>query len=251
MTHRLLEAPTVEITGLLQDSIENWLGENGEIRAADWLSTYWMGEHGNYTNANAGYVGSNKSAGIESHWRYTKRDTIGGAGSNKRISLSVFIPSLVQYVKDSSKRHTSKILCSTTGAHRFPSAPSIGTTLWGKIQQFKLIRLLLSVSEGNSANEKLWQDELYFFHDEQFPTDAPFTELIKSYRDARKHPKIARSLLGAIIMPTNALIGKLKNTGYTEFEHLEAHVAEARAPYEVLLNKPNEFHIRDHHVRTN
>jgi hypothetical protein len=166
---------------------------------------------------------------------------MGGAGSNKRISLRVFIPSLVQYVKDSSKRHASKILCSTTGAHRSPSAQSIGTTLWGKIQQFKLILLLLSVSEGrcNAANEKQWQDELNFFHDEQFTADTPFTELIKSYRDARKHPKVARSLLGAIIMPTNALIGKLKNRGDTKFEQLEAHVAEARAPYEVLFISGN------------
>jgi hypothetical protein len=100
------------------------------------------------------------------------------------------------------------------------------------------------VSGGNAANEKQWQDELNFFHDEQFATDTPFTELIKSYRDAKEHPKVARSLLGAIIMPTNASIGKLKNRGYTEFEHLEAHVAEAHAPYEVLFNKPNEFHIR-------
>ncbi len=41
LTHRLLEAPTVEITRLLQDSIENWLREKGEIRAADWFSTGW------------------------------------------------------------------------------------------------------------------------------------------------------------------------------------------------------------------
>ncbi len=44
-------------------------------------------------------------------------------------------------------------------------------------------------------------------------------------------------------MPTNALMRKFRNRGYTEFEHLEAHVAEARAPYEVLFNKPDEFHI--------
>ncbi len=111
-----------------------------------------------------------------------------------------------------------------------PLAPSIGTTLWGKIQQFKLSRLLLSVSEGSAANEKLWQDELNFFHDEQFPTDAPFTELITSYRNARKHPTIVRSLLGPIIMPTNALIGKLRNRGYTEFEHLEAQCGGGSCP---------------------
>jgi hypothetical protein len=64
---RLLEAPTVEITRLLQDSIEKWLRDIGKTRAADWFSGYWMGEHGNYTNATAGYVGSNKLAGIESH----------------------------------------------------------------------------------------------------------------------------------------------------------------------------------------
>ncbi len=84
---------------------------------------------------------------------------------------------------------------------------SIGTTLWGKIQYFKLIRLLLRVSEGNATNEKQWQEEVNFFHSNPFTTDTPFPELIESYRDAGKHPKVAHSLLGSIIMPTIASIG--------------------------------------------
>ena len=79
--HRLLKVPTFGITRLLQDSVHQWLIELGKTRAAEWFSGYWMGEHGNYTNATAGYVGSNKSAGIESHWKYMRRDTVGGAGS--------------------------------------------------------------------------------------------------------------------------------------------------------------------------
>ncbi len=73
---------------------------------------------------------------------------------------------------------------------------------------------------------KQWQEELNFFHSDQFTTDTPFTELIKWYLDAGRHLKVARSLLSAIIMPTNALNGKLKNRGYTEFEQLEVGTAK-------------------------
>ena len=97
--HRLLEAPTIAITRKLQDMIEDWLRNDlKETRAADWWRDYWCGEHGNYTNATAGYVGNNKSSGIESHWIYMRRDTVGSAGSNKRVAMRVFGPSLTQYM---------------------------------------------------------------------------------------------------------------------------------------------------------
>ena len=57
--------------------------EIGEERAAEWWRDYWCDDHGNYTNATAGYVSNNKSTGIEVPWRYMKRDTIGNAGNNK------------------------------------------------------------------------------------------------------------------------------------------------------------------------
>jgi hypothetical protein len=164
-----------------------------------------MGEHGNYTNATAGYVGSNKSAGIESHWKYMRRDTVGGAGSTRRISLNVFIPSLIQYLRDLSRRHASKILCPKTGAHRFPSVPSITTSLWGKVQEFRVIRLLLSVCDGSAASAKQWQNELSFFND--LPTGEVYTDMINKYREA-KRPRVARSSLAAIIMPSERLMKK-------------------------------------------
>ncbi len=116
-----------------------------EKQAADWWRDYWCGEHGNYTNATAGYVANNKSTGIESNWRYMRRDTVGSAGSNKRISMRVFGPSLTQYISDNSKRHADKLLLPTR-AHRFPMLPTISTTLWGKVQKFDIMRLLLSAS---------------------------------------------------------------------------------------------------------
>ena len=51
----------------MQGLIVTWLKKMKEDVAANWFETYWTGEHGNYTNATAGYVGNNKSAGIESH----------------------------------------------------------------------------------------------------------------------------------------------------------------------------------------
>jgi hypothetical protein len=122
--------------------IEDWLRSVlKETRAADWWRDYWCCELGNYTNATAGYVGNNKSTGIESNWRYMKRDTIGNASCNKQISIRNFGPSLTQYVSDNSKRHADKIFLPT-GAHRFPMLPT-STTLWVKVQKFDIMRLLL------------------------------------------------------------------------------------------------------------
>ena len=97
-----------------------------------------MYEYGNYTNATAGYLGSNKSVGLESGWKYLRRDTVGGAGSNKRISMNVFFPLLKQYIDDLSKRHASKILCIMTGAHRFSHVAVINISLWGKVPDFRM-----------------------------------------------------------------------------------------------------------------
>ncbi len=74
--NRLLEAPTVELTNAMQGVIVKWLKSKKEDVAANWFETNWTGEHGNFTNATAGYVGNNKSAGIESHWKYMRRNIV-------------------------------------------------------------------------------------------------------------------------------------------------------------------------------
>ncbi len=88
-----------------------WLSEVGEARAATWFNDTWTGELGNYTNATAGYVGSNLSSGVESNWRYMRHDVVGCAETTQRISLEVFTPSLFQYLSIRSKKHADKILC--------------------------------------------------------------------------------------------------------------------------------------------
>jgi hypothetical protein len=75
-------------------AVGRWLGE---ARASLWFYDTWTGERGNYTNATAGYVGHNLSSGIESHVRYMTRYS-WLPGSTQRISLKVFVLSLIQYI---------------------------------------------------------------------------------------------------------------------------------------------------------
>ncbi len=133
-----------------------WLSKVGEARAATWFNDTWTGERGNNTNATADYVGNNLSSGIESIWRYIRRDVVGCAGTNQHISLEVFTPSLLQYLSIRSKKHADKILCPKTGGHIFPSeATYIPSKLWKKIQEFKVYRLLLSYCEALQHVRKL------------------------------------------------------------------------------------------------
>jgi hypothetical protein len=84
---RILRAPTVAITHLLQADIIEWLGTAGETRAASWFEEYLCGEKGYYTNTTAGYVGNCVASGIKSHWQYLKEETVGNSGTNQRMSL--------------------------------------------------------------------------------------------------------------------------------------------------------------------
>ncbi len=110
MFARVLKAPTEAIALLIQDEIVAWLKAVKEMRASVLFEKTWTGQHGYYTNASAGYVGNNKTAGCESNWRYAKRDTVGSVGSNMGMSLEVFSPSLIKYVADTSGKHAVKIL---------------------------------------------------------------------------------------------------------------------------------------------
>ncbi len=85
-----------------------WLTEVGEARAAMWFNDNWTGERGNYTLATAGYVGNHLSSGIESNWRYMRRDVVGCAGSTRRIALpdSASICSILDELTFDSKQET-------------------------------------------------------------------------------------------------------------------------------------------------
>ena len=145
----------MKLTTLFQEDIVAWLRSEGEGRAADWFSSNWCGEYGNYTNATAGYVGNCMASGIESHWKYAKRDIVGTSGTNQRISLGVFAGALVRYMKTTSERHADKVLDEKTGKHIFPSAPKIDTAMWKLVQKFETKRLLMAFMEGSQANRRL------------------------------------------------------------------------------------------------
>ena len=114
-----MDAPTRAIQRLLQEQLTRELHGLGEHRAAAWYEETWTGEHGNYTNASAGYCGTRTSAGCEVRWRYKRRDTVGTCGTTRRVSMPVFGPCMVKYVRDLSESDAE------SGVHKFPSLPKI------------------------------------------------------------------------------------------------------------------------------
>ena len=95
---------------MLQSNLVIELLQRGETRASRWYDETWTGEYGNYTLASAGYVGNNRSAGIESGWKFMRCDTIGSAGSNMRIGMDMFVPLLTKYISNLSEKHAAKVL---------------------------------------------------------------------------------------------------------------------------------------------
>ena len=258
---RMLEAPTVEITRMLQSKIIAELRLRGELRAAAWFEDTWTGEHGNYTNTTAGYVGNNKSSGLESHWRYMRRDTIGSAGSNLRVALSVFIPSLKKYVADLSEKHACKVLNQTTDKHMFQSLPSISTKMWNLVQKFDVSLLMLSRIEGGEAVAEQWSRALKFFEQAVFESvasrddmqePASITELIRDFYARGNKVGIARSSIIGLLMPDAQLVShlrrkyKLEAHSLRNIEELRGYLDPIFTLFQDLFHRTGEWDAEYH-----
>ena len=214
-----------------------WLTEVGESRAAAWFNDNWTGERGNYTLAAAGYAGNNLSSGIESNWRFMRRDTVGNAGTTQRISLEVFGPSLMQYLSIRSKRHADKILCPKTGAHMFPSeATYITTKMWKKIQGFNVHRLLLSFPEASQHVRNIWAKDMEFFH--SCGKTETFGEAITRFRAQGLTMTLARSATVGILIPTKHMMRDIENNHFPSFEEDVKFVDDTRNMFQCLYHHP-------------
>ena len=179
------------------------------MRASAWFEKTWTGEHGNHTNASAGYLGTNKASGCESHWRYAKRDTVGSAGSNMSMSLQTFSPSLIKYVGDTSGKHADKILGKKTGKHEFDAVPVITAELWKAVQDFNMLRIRLAYVEHSNVYRIEWQHAADFFTNEGKDQDdgvKSFVEKLNEFRAAGRKIGLARTRVEGFIMPTERLI---------------------------------------------
>ena len=248
VVHRLFEAPTIPITRLIQQKIVSDLEARGEGKAAKWFLETWTGEYGNYTNGTAGYVGNNKSAGIESHWRYMRRDTIGSAGSNIRLSIAVFVPNLLKYISDLSEKHAAKVLNPNTGRHSFPSCPVITPKIWNKVHKFDTTRLALCSIEASAEVKATWNREIQYF----IPKDSQplgIIDLMTSFHAIGKLA-VTRRQVGSIIMPSEKLLAHTRRASNlidrttANLETLRQIITPLQDVYLDLFNGTEEWNLK-------
>jgi len=218
---RLLTAPTIELTRLLQDDIVQWLHSAREHCAAEWFEEYWCGEKGNYTNATAGYVANSLASGIESHWRYTRRDTVGTSGTNQRISLKTFAGALVRNMRTNSERHAVKLKewtkgCFPYAALRFPTEPIISVELWKLVDKFQAERLSLSFVEGKIKARKQWSEAVALLRSCKPQNSNSFFEMVTTFRAAGHSMPMCRTFVRGLQMPSSTFYRYLtENQGLT------------------------------------
>jgi hypothetical protein len=146
------------LAAAIQDEIVGWLRRDGENGAAAWFERYWTGDRGNYTNASAGYAGNNNAQGIESRWRYMKREVCGTAGQNLRMSLRNFVPALLAYLKSASARHMGKLFKANAELNtNFVGRPSFEPEMWRLAQRLDTRTLSLSHIECNYDFQRAWK----------------------------------------------------------------------------------------------
>ena len=237
---RVQAAPTIEIQVALQNAVVAWLMRNEEKQAAGWYEQYWTGQHGNYTYASAGYVGSHVNMGMESAWRYLRRDTVGNAGTNMNVSLKVFSPSLCTYVTNLSQRHAEDILCVQSGRHIFPSIPTISPAMWKAVQEMDVRRILLCYVEQSAAARQIWLRVADGISD-MGDMHTPVTEKIRMWHEQGGTVELRRTLTVGFIMPTDELIRHLERKGYKQLLELQRAIEPIREQYDLLFNDTKHY----------
>jgi hypothetical protein len=175
-----------------------------------------MGPRGNYTNASAGYCGTNSAQGIESRWRYLKRDACGGSSGTKSLPLKVFVPALLTYIKTHSGRHCAQLLnttktnpAGTNVAMAFPSAPTITSEMWKGAQNLDVRTLQLSFLECNPPLRRAFSkvaDQISGYGE----SETPILEKIRlRHADGNSMVQIPRTNIKGILVPTTHYIRSL------------------------------------------
>jgi hypothetical protein len=237
LTTRLLNAHTPVLAMNIQDDIVTWLRDVGEDEAADWFYRYWTGPRGNYTNASAGYSGSNSAQGIESRWRYLKRDVLGGK-SNMSFPLKTFIPSLLAYLKAHSARHHAQLIKTNEGCGTaFPSAPTITDDMWKHAQLIDTRTFLLSTVECNPDLQRGFNlvTEAIAAYGE---ATTPLPEKIRLWQsDGNSMDHLPKTSFTAIIVPTTSIIKQLEKKGYKLILDLKEALVPLVLQYQQLMYK--------------
>ena len=211
-----------------------------------------MGPRGNYTNASAGYCGTNSAQGIESRWRYLKRDACGGSSGTKSLPLKVFVPALLTYLKAHSGRHCEKLLnvtkaCpeGTNVAMAFPSAPTITSEMWKGAQNIDVRTLQLSYVECNSQLRRAFSaaaDEIAGYGE----IETPILEKIRLWHaDGKSMSQIPRTKIKGILVPTSHYIRSLDKKNTLLLLELEEKIEPMRLQYQMLTNKDLEDYFEE------
>ena len=256
---RVFPAPTMEIAAMLQQRLVIELLHRGEPRASKWFDETWTEEHGNYTNAAAGYVGNPNSGGIENGWKYLRRDTVGSGGTNMKIGADVFVPRLTQYVSVVSKQQAARVAHPVTGKRFFPQVPTITPALWKEVQNFDVVRMLLSHLDDTPAKQKPWNRVVAFFAERFFaaPDGSPkltMTELIRALHAEHGSIGLARTSVTGFHFPSIRMMqhvrrkSKVQGRSDEELDILEKLTNPVVAAYSELFNTPDEF-LRIHRTR--
>ena len=222
----------------IQDEIVEWLRKDGENGAAAWFERYWTGDRGNYTNASAGYSGNNNAQGIESRWRYMKRDVCGTAGQNLCMSLRNFIPALLAYLKSASARHMGKLFKANAELNtKFVGRPSFEPEMWRMAQRLDTRTLSLSHIECNYDFQRAWKKitvEIAAIGE----ADTPLTEKIRLwYGMGGNMHSIGKMSVSAIIVPTTQLIKSMERRNYILLTDIEEAIKPLRLQYQQLTHK--------------
>ena len=91
-----------------------------QLRAANWYEGQWMGPHGRYCLAHAGYAGSNNNMGIEVDWRDTKGECPQSA------TIGTFTGSLFALIDHLGQEHC--VFISKLVSNLLPAKLSLNST---------------------------------------------------------------------------------------------------------------------------
>ena len=206
--------PRPVLADFLMEKVKEFLVRAGEDKAVRWLSKYWTGDRGRFTQGHAGYGCPADNNGEESNWGRMKKLI-------PRCSpYYVFMATCLEWIKNKCRDQEAQDAARSEDSWCLPNQPILGKELWRDVRKLTVsdLRNWSVVNEDPSEwNGMLDTMEGYM----ETNHVRSLARAIVTWNSTNEEPLLQKRSMGTVVYPTSAFLTVL-GKGYRFNDGIEA-----------------------------
>jgi len=210
---KISSLPKPHVVDFMMDQLKEFLCREDEDRAARWLTKYWSGERGRFSQGHAGYGCPANNNGEESNWGRMKKLIPNSS------PYYVFMSACMNWIRNKCRDDESQ-LAALTDSPFLPNEPILGRDIWRDVRKLTVSDLRnWTVLSHDNMEWHAMLDRIEPFiaaHNENSLARA-----IVTWNSTHDQPLMPKEYIGIVCFPTQAFLSLL-GKGYNFNEGREA-----------------------------